>query len=60
MVNKVNKTLIWLSVIEYGIATIGLVVVFGFYRKQTKPRLVKVVWAIITLGILNGSTQLAL
>ena len=49
-----------MSYVEYGIATIGLVVVFGFYRKQTKPTIVKVIWGVTTLGILNGVTMLVL
>ena len=47
-----------MSYVEYGIATIGLVVVFGFYRKQTKPTIVKVIWGVTALGILNGITKL--
>ena len=50
----------WMSVVEYGIATIGLVVVFGFYRKHTKPKIVKVIWGFTTLGILNGIIKLRL
>ena len=53
-------TLMWMSVAEYGTAMIGLVVVFGFYRKQTKPTIVKVIWGVTTLGILNGVTRLIL
>ena len=53
-------TLGWMSVVEYGIATIGLVVVFGFYRKHTKPKIVKVIWGFTTLGILNGIIKLGL
>ena len=53
MLEKGKHTLIWMSDVEYGIATIGLIVVFGFYRKQTKPTFVKVIWAFITLGIIN-------
>ena len=50
----------WMSFAEYGTAMIGLVVVFGFYRKQTKPTIVKVIWGVTTLGILNGVTLLVL
>ena len=57
MLEKGKHTLIWMSDVEYGIATIGLVVVFGFYRKQTKPTFVKVIWAFITLGIINEIAQ---
>ena len=49
-----------MPVAEYGIAMIGLVVVFGFYWKQTKPTIVKVIWGVTTLGILNGVTSLVL
>ena len=55
-----DTTLGWMSVVEYGIATIGLVVVFGFYRKHTKPKIVKVIWGFTTLGILNGIIKLRL
>ena len=58
--SKVDKTINWMKIIEYGTATIGLVIVFGFYWKQTKPTFVKIIWAFIALGILNGVTQLSL
>ena len=35
-------------------------VVFGFYGKQTKPILVKIIWAFISLGILTGITKIVL
>ena len=49
-----------MTFIACGIATIGLVVVFGFYRNQTKPTFVKTIWAFITLEILTGITQINL
>ena len=55
--NKGFETLTWMSYVTFGIASIGLVVVFGFYRKQTKPTFVKIIWAFITLGILTGIPQ---
>jgi hypothetical protein len=60
MTAKSEKTLVWMGAVSYGIATIGLVFVFGFYRKQTKPAFVKVIWAFITLGILNEITRFSL
>ena len=57
---RIADILGWMSVVEYGIATIGLVVVFGFYRKHTKPKIVKVIWGFTTLGILNGIIKLGL
>ena len=51
------ETLTWMSYVTFGIASIGLVVVFGFYRKQTKPTFVKIIWAFIALGILTGIPQ---
>ena len=57
---KTEASLFWMTAVLCSIATIGLMVVFGLYRKLTKPKFVKIIWAVITLGILNGITQLIL
>jgi len=56
MHKKMSKTLTWMYSIGLCISTIGLVVVFGIYRKLTKPTFVKVICAFITLGILSRIT----
>ena len=60
MQHKTDEATFWMSTGGFGIAAIGLLVVFGFYWKQTKPTFVKVIWAFITLGILIAITQVVL
>ena len=60
MQHKTDKITFEVSTGEFGVATIGLLVVFGIYWKQTKPTFVKVIWAFIALGILIAITQVVL
>jgi hypothetical protein len=60
MQHKTDKITFLMSTGEFGVAAIGLLVVFGFYWKQIKPTFVKVIWAFITLGILTAITQVVL
>jgi len=51
---KTNSVLFWMKSVKYLIAATGLIIVFGFYRKQTKPTFIKAIWAFITIGILTS------
>ena len=41
----------------YCLITIGLIIVFGIYRKKVKPTFVKVIWVMITLLMLSSICQ---